>query len=480
MSKIKPESSKHSSKDSKYGIVKAIRNFVVELEFEDDNGLQIGELLRYEGDPSISLVALSSSKNHNCFFCASLVETYRFERGSKFIRTNEIIKIPAGNKVLGRVFDLFGNGIDGLGELKSDKEEEIFYRRDNFYSEEALDFSSNFIETGIKVIDVFSPLMGGRKVGLFGGAGVGKTVLLSEILHNVINRNKDKFISIFAGIGERTREGQELFEELKRTGVVDKSSLIFGTMGSNPTIRYLTGYAAVSLARYFRDVESKNVLFLADNMFRFAQAGNELYLLMDQISSEDGYQASLVSQIAEIHETLINSDNKTITTIEAIYVPADDIFDPAVQEVFGYLDSSILLSRDVYREGRYPAVDILGTTSSLISPDTVGTFHYNVVLKAKSLLRDAQSIERIVALVGLSELSDADRLTYERSNKLKNYLTQYFYTAQKQTGREGKYVPLAKSLEDIDSIVSGKVDDISEDRFMFIGSLDELKDEKNG
>jgi len=208
-------------------------------------------------------------------------------------------------------------------------------------------------------------------------------------------------------------------------------------------------------------------------MFRFAQAGNELYLLMDQISSEDGYQAALVSQIAEIHETLVNN-NQTITTIEAIYVPADDIFDPAVQEVFGYLDSSILLSRDVYREGRYPAVDILQTSSTLISPEAVGAYHYDVVIKAKSLLRDAISIERIVALVGITELSDQDRLIYERSAKLKNYLTQYFFTAEKQTGKKGSYVPLSKSLEDIDKIVSGKVDDLPEDKFLFIGSLDEI------
>jgi F-type H+-transporting ATPase subunit beta len=221
-------------------------------------------------------------------------------------------------------------------------------------------------------------------------------------------------------------------------------------------------------------VQAKNVLFLADNMFRFAQAGNELFLLMDQISSEDGYQAALVSQIADIHETLVNNDNRSITTIEAIYVPADDIFDPAVQEVFGYLDSSILLSREVYREGRYPAVDVLQSTSSLISPEVVGGFHYNIVLKSKSLLRDAQSIERIVALVGLSELSDSDRLTYERANKLKNYLTQYFFTAEKQTGRPGSFVPLTRSLQDIDAILSGKVDEISEDKFMFIGSLDEI------
>jgi len=320
--------------------------------------------------------------------------------------------------------------------------------------------------------------MGGRKIGLFGGAGVGKTVLLSEVLHNVINRNKEKFISIFAGIGERTRERQELYEELKRTGVVDNSTLLFGTMGSNPTVRFLTGYAAVSLARHFRDLESKNVLFLADNMFRFAQAGNELFLLMDQISSEDGYQAALVSQVADIHENLINSETNTVTTIEAIYVPADDIFDPAVQEVFGYLDSSILLSRDIYREGRYPAVDVLQSSSSLISPENVGNYHYNIVLRSKSLLRDAVSIERIVALVGISELSDSDRLTFERANKLKNYLTQYFFTAEKQTGRKGSYVPLQKSLEDIDSIISGKCDDISEEKFLFIGSLDEILEPK--
>jgi len=459
-----------------YGVVKAIRNFVVELEFKEAEGLKIGDILFLEENPEIKLVALSSSKNDNCFFCASLVEVYNIPFGSKFVKSENQIQIPAGKEILGRVFDLFGKGIDGLGELNPSKYENLFHKVPNYYTESGDTFENNFIETGIKVIDVFSPLMGGRKVGLFGGAGVGKTVLLSEVLHNVINRNKEKFISIFAGIGERTREGQELYEELKRTGVVDRSSLLFGTMGSNPTVRFLTGYAAVSLARHFRDVESKNVLFLADNMFRFAQAGNELFLLMDQISSEDGYQAALVSQIADIHETLVNNETNTITTIEAIYVPADDIFDPAVQEVFGYLDSSILLSRDIYREGRYPAVDVLQSSSSLISPENVGNYHYNVVLKAKSLLRDAVSIERIVALVGISELSDTDRLTFERANKLKNYLTQYFFTAEKQTGRKGVFVPLQKSLEDIDSILSGKYDDISEDKFMFIGSLDELKE----
>jgi F-type H+-transporting ATPase subunit beta len=465
-----------TKENKNYAIVKAIRNFVIELEFADSEGLLIGDILIHEEDPAIKLVALSSSKNDNCFFCASLVESYLIHSGTKFYRTNEQIQIPAGNEILGRVFDLFGNGIDGLGDLKPSRYENLFHKADNFYAETEGSFENNFIETGIKVIDVFSPLMGGRKIGLFGGAGVGKTVLLSEILHNVINRNKEKFVSIFAGIGERTREGQELYEELKRTGVVSQSTLLFGPMGSNPTVRFLTGYAGVSLARHFRDIQGKNVLFLADNMFRFAQAGNELFLLMDQISSEDGYQAALVSQIADIHENLVNSENNTVTTIEAIYVPADDIFDPAVQEVFGFLDSSILLSRDIYREGRYPAVDVLQSSSSLISPENVGNYHYNIVLRAKSLLRDAVSIERIVALVGISELSDGDRLTFERANKLKNYLTQYFFTAEKQTGRKGSYVTLQKSLEDIDSILTGKYDDVSEDKFMFIGSLDELGD----
>lgn len=457
------------------GVVKSIRNFVVEIEFQNDSGVEIGEVLHMEDLPEISLVVISSSKYDKCFYCASLSEVYHITGGAIFNRKNEIVKVPSGTGVLGRVFDIFGNDIDGLGELKIDRYEELLNKKENFYTGRVNHKEGNIIETGIKVIDVFSPLMGGRKVGLFGGAGVGKTVLLSEILHNVINRNKDKYISIFTGIGERTREGQELFEELKRTGVMHNSSLIFGPMGSNPTVRYLTGYAGVALAKYFRDIESKNVLFLVDNMFRFAQAGNELFLLMDQISSEDGYQASLVSQIADIHENLINNDTNTITTIEAIYVPADDIFDPAVQEVFGYLDSSILLSREVYREGRYPAVDVLQSDSSLISPEMVGTYHYNVVLKTKSLLRDAVSIERIVTLVGLSELSDNDRQIYERANKLKNYLTQFFYTTEKQTGRKGVYVPIETALKDIDGIISGEYDEISEDKFMFIGSCDELK-----
>jgi F-type H+/Na+-transporting ATPase subunit beta len=464
---------KTDNTSSNYGIVKSVKNFVVEIEFLDDSGIEVGEILHLDEEPEVKLVVLSSSKNPSCFFCASLVEAYKIPRGAKFIRKDGVIRVPAGEKILGRAIDIFGNGIDGLGEIVPDKHELLFKKHENFYSEPK-EFNSNFIETGIKVIDVFSPMFGGRKIGLFGGAGVGKTVLLSEILHNVINREKEKFISIFAGIGERTREGQELYEELKRTNVLDKASLIFGTMGSNPTVRFLTGYAAVALARHFRDFQSKNVLFLADNMFRFAQAGNELYLLMDQISSEDGYQAALVSQIAEIHETLVNNNDQTITTIEAIYVPADDIYDPAVQEVFGYLDSSILLSRDVYREGRYPAVDVLQSSSSLISPEVVGTYHYDIVIKAKSLLRDAISIERIVALVGISELSDQDRLIYERSNKLKNYLTQYFFTAEKQTGTKGSYVPLEKSLKDINTILEGKVDDIPEEKFKFISTLDEI------
>ncbi|MFA6981816.1 MAG: F0F1 ATP synthase subunit beta, partial [Patescibacteria group bacterium] len=337
------------------------------------------------------------------------------------------------------------------------------------------DAKKKVLETGIKVVDVFCPIVEGQKTGLFGGAGVGKPVLLSEILHNIINKDKEHTVSVFAGVGERTREGHELYHELKGNGTLPFVSLVYGSMGESPSVRYLTGLSAAAVAESFRDDLKKNVLFFIDNAFRFAQAGNELSLLMSGIPSEDGYQATLTSEMAHLHERLVSSENGKITTIEAVYVPADDLLDQAVQTVLGYLDTNIVLSRDVYREGIFPPVDILASGSNALNPEVVTPLHYNVSLQAKSLLQRAAALDRIVALVGESELGEEDRVLYKRARKLKNFMTQSFYVVKSQTGREGSYVETKRAVSDVKNILDGKYDNVPEDKFMNIGSLEDIK-----
>lgn len=315
----------------------------------------------------------------------------------------------------------------------------------------------------------------GGKIGLFGGAGVGKTVLLTEIIHNVVVLHKGKGVSVFAGVGERIREGHELFETLSAKDVLSSISLVLGTMGENPAVRFLTGFTAVALAEYFRDSLKKDVLFFIDNVFRFAQAGNELSVLMNTIPSEDGYQATLTSEMASFHERLVSSRNNSVTSIEAIYVPNDDILDQGVQAIFPYLDSSAVLSRSIYQEGLLPAIDLLSSTSSSLNPGVVGELHYEVALKALSLLKQATALNRIVSLVGESELSPSDQLIYQRAKKLRNFMTQNFFVTENQTGKKGVYVPRLTAVEDVNDLIDGKYDAITDDKFSYIGSLKDLK-----
>jgi len=296
-------------------------------------------------------------------------------------------------------------------------------------------------------------------------------------LNNIINKDLGNNVSVFCGVGERSREGQELFDELKDSGVLPNVSMIFGQMGEKASVRFLTAYAGVGIAEYLRDDMGKNVLLFIDNIYRFAQAGNELSLLMNSIPSEDGYQATLSSQVAEIHERLVSKKGKVLTTIEAVYIPEDDLFDQTAQAVFGYLDSSVVLSRDAYRQGRLPAVDILASDSGALNPKNVSPLHYIVANNAKSLLKQSELLERIVSLVGESELSEEDRILYQRANKLKNYMTQSFFVAEKQTGRKGEYVPVQDTVKDVKDIIEGKYDHISEDKFMFIGKASDIEKE---
>jgi F-type H+-transporting ATPase subunit beta len=451
------------------GKVKSIRGQIVEVEFLA-TAPNISDILVLEDDPSVKMQVYSSS-DVSSYFCLLLSTTGNIARGSRVVNTHRPLSIGVGEAVLGRVIDLFGNAVDSGGVIPYAEERPIHRNTQNYSN---IVTRQEILETGIKTIDLFCPLIKGGKLGLFGGAGVGKTVLLTEIIHNVITLRKEKSISVFAGVGERIREGQELYEALAEGGVLPSVSLIFGPMSENSVIRFLTGYAAVTQAEYFRDDKGMDVLFFIDNIFRFAQAGNELSLLMNTIPSEDGYQATLVSEMASFHERLVSTEKNFISSIEAIYIPNDDILDQAVQSVLPYLDSSAVISRSIYQEGLLPAIDILSSTSSILNPEIVGEEHYSTATQAQSLLKKSVALERIVSLVGESELSNADRVTYDRAKKLRNYMTQNFFVTENQTGKKGAYVPLATTVSDVAAILEGKFDGVNAQKFLYIGSLSEI------
>ena len=454
-----------------YGKVISIQGQVLEVQFLEGQP-NLRDILVLENDANTKIqVFISSGKSS--FFCISLSPTYNISRGMKVINIKQPIVVPVGIEVLGRAMNVFGEPIDGIGEIKTTKKLPIYG-----YSPSFNDIVSHkeILETGIKVIDLFAPIVKGGKIGVFGGAGVGKTLLITEIIHNVVALRKGKSVSVFAGIGERVREGQELHETLREKGVLGSVCLVLGTMGENPAIRFLTGLTGVTIAEYFRDGLKKDVLFFIDNVFRFAQAGNELSVLMNTIPSEDGYQATLASEMASFHERLTSNQNGNISTFEAIYVPNDDILDQGVQAIFPYLDSTILLSRSIYQEGYLPAIDILSSTSSNLNSEIVGTLHYEVVIKTQSLLKQSVVLDRIVSLVGESELSPSDKLIYQRARKIRNFMTQNFFVTEKQTGRKGVYASREQIVKDVNSILNGEWDTVSDDKFMFIGALADIKE----
>lgn len=455
------------------GKIISINGQVVEVVFNREKPT-LNDVLYLEDNPEI-LLQIYASSDSQTYYCFLLTTTVLVSRGQYVINTGKPLHFPVGKEVLGRILDVFGNPQDGKGPMQTSERRPI-YPQPQPYSE--ISTKQEVLVTGIKTLDFFAPLLRGRKTGLFGGAGVGKTLLLTEIIHNVVQltRTKEdtKSISIFAGIGERSREGQELYESVQQSGVLPFSTLIFGPMGEIPTNRFLAAYAASTVAEYYRDEEHKDVLFFVDNIFRFAQAGNELSLLMKTIPSEDGYQATLDSEMAAFHERLQPTHQNSITTIETVYIPNDDILDQGVQSVFPYLDSMLYFSRSIYQEGRFPAIDLISSTSTALDPSIVGELHYFTVVQAQILLKKAINLEHIVSLVGESELTADDKILYLRAKKLRNYMTQSFFVAQAQTGRPGKYVPMETTVKDVKSIIEGDYDAISEEKFLYIGNLDEI------
>ncbi|HUQ84930.1 MAG TPA: F0F1 ATP synthase subunit beta [Candidatus Limnocylindrales bacterium] len=451
------------------GKVISIKGQIIEVEFLDKKP-QIYDVLFLQDDETIKMEVYTSA-SPTSFFCLALTHVTTLHHGSIAESTGQPIKVPVGNELLGRVVDTLGEPQDGLGEIKAKEYKPIIAETISFAN---VEIPKNILETGIKVVDFFTPIIKGGKVGLFGGAGVGKTVIISEIIHNLVILHADENVSVFTGVGERTREGEELFETLKESKVMQSVSLIYGSMGENAALRFRTAFTGVTIAEHFRDM-GKDVLFFVDNIYRFAQSGYELSTLMNSIPSEGGYQSTLTSEMASFHERLVSTTKNSITTFEAIYVPADDLTDSGVQAIFPYLDSGLILSRTVYQEGRFPAIDILASNSSALNPDTVGDEHYNTAITAQALLKRATALERIVALIGESELSTEDQTTFKRAKKLKNFMTQNFTVVEQQTEKKGVYVAAKDTVADVKAILEGKVDDLKPEDLLYIGTLKDIE-----
>lgn len=456
-----------------HGVITAVVNQIAEVTFTGEMP-QIYDILTIPDEPE-TLLQVYSSATENSFYCFILQHKQPLHKNQQVINTHETLKMPVGPEVLGRVMDVFGQPLDDK-PLKAKATRSIFQSETPNLS--SVHAAQEVLETGIKVIDFFAPLLKGGKMGLFGGAGLGKTILLTELINNiVIRRQKEaQAVSIFSAVGERSREAQELVESLAEAKVLEKTALVIGQMGENPAIRYNTAFAATRLAEYFRDEAKSDVLFFMDNVYRFSQAGYELSTVMRIIPSEGGYQPTLNSEIGNLHQRLGSTEQQTITTIEAVYVPSDDLSDYAVRSIFPYLDSVVVFSREVYQEGLLPAIDLLSSSSSALQESVIGEKHYDLYLQSKHILEQAISISRIVSLVGINELSHEDQIIYKRSLLLKYYMTQSFFVAESQTGRPGDYVPLTETIADVDSILKGEFDEVEPEELSFLGNLNSIRE----
>lgn len=391
-------------------------------------------------------------------------------RGQKVRDQGKPISVPVGREALGRMFNVLGNPIDEKGPITSERFYPIHREAPAFVSQSA---NNEILETGIKVIDLIAPILKGGKVGMFGGAGVGKTVIIQELIRNVAQEHGG--FSVFAGVGERTREGNDLYHEMKASGVLDKTTLVFGQMNEPPGARARVGLTGLAFAEYFRDEEKQDVLLFIDNIFRFTQAGSEVSALLGRIPSAVGYQPTLASEMGELQERITSTDKGSITSVQAVYVPADDLTDPAPAATFGHLDSTVVLSRSLSELGIYPAVDPLDSTSTILDPNIVGREHYDTARGVQKVLQRYKDLQDIIAILGIEELSDEDKLTVARARKIQRFLSQPFFVAETFTGRKGEYVPLKETIRGFQMILAGELDAIPEQEFYMRGGIDQVK-----
>ena len=400
--------------------------------------------------------------------CISLSSTEGFAKDMEVLATGSCIKVPVGTATLGRMFNVLGEAIDDAGEVKTDEKWPIHRPAPSFRDQSPV---VEILETGIKVIDLLAPYAKGGKVGLFGGAGVGKTVLIQELIHNVATEHGG--YSIFTGVGERSREGNDLWNEMKESGVIEKTALVFGQMNEPPGSRMRVAQTGLTMAEYFRDEKHQDVLLFIDNIFRYVQAGSEVSALLGRMPSAVGYQPTLANEVGELQERITSTKNGSITSVQAVYVPADDLTDPAPATTFAHLDATTVLSRKIVEQGIYPAVDPLESTSRILEPDVVGEEHYRVARKVQELLQRYKELQDIIAILGMEELDEDDKLAVYRARKIQKFLSQPFNVAEVFTGLPGKYVPVRETIRGFKMIVEGAMDELPENAFFNVGTIDE-------
>ena len=455
--------------DMNYGSIVSVIGPIVDVRFEknklpallsalhvelENGNVLVLEVLQHVGDDVVRAVSMGATEG--------------LVRGMKVLNTNSPITVPVGEKTLGRMFNILGEPIDG-GERVDGVERHPIHRKAPSFKEQST--SSRILETGIKVIDLLCPYVKGGKVGLFGGAGVGKTVLIQELINNIATEQKG--ISVFAGVGERSREGNDLYFEMKESGVLNKTALVFGQMNEPPGARMRAPLAALTMAEYFRDTEHQDVLLFIDNIFRFTQAGSEVSALMGRIPSAVGYQPTLATEMGQLQERITSTQDGSITSIQAIYVPADDLTDPAPSTTFSHLDAKTVLDRGTAALGIYPAVDPLQSTSNVLDPHVVGKRHYEVARKVQQILQRYKELQDIIAILGMDELSPEDKLLVNRARRIRNFLSQPFRVAEQFNGLKGVYVPLEKTIESFEAVLSGEYDNLPEGAFLYVGTIED-------
>ena len=446
---------------------------VVDVEFEDELP-NIKDALEVYVNGKRLVMEVSQHIGGGCVRCIMLAASEGLCKDMEVIATGDAIKVPVGDKTLGRLFNVVGEAIDGKGSL-DDEEHWPIHRQPPTFEEQSGNIE--ILETGIKVIDLLTPYQKGGKIGLFGGAGVGKTVLIQELITNVATEHGG--YSIFTGVGERSREGNDLWNEMGESGVLKKTALVFGQMNEPPGARMRVAETGLTMAEYFRDVENQDVLLFIDNIFRFVQAGSEVSALLGRMPSAVGYQPTLATDVGELQERITSTKNGSITSVQAVYVPADDLTDPAPATTFAHLDATTVLSRKIVEKGIYPAVDPLESNSRILEPDIVGDEHYEVARKVQEYLQKYKELQDIIAILGMEELSDEDQITVFRARKIEKFLSQPFHVAEAFTGQPGIYVPVEESVKGFKAIVDGEVDDVPEQAFFNTGTIDDVLEKAN-
>ena len=457
------------------GTVAQVMGPVVDVKFAEGSMPSINNALTVPIENRVLTVEVAQHVGDNIARCIAMASTDGLKRGTTVTDTGKTISVPVGKETLGRIFNDLGDVVDNKPAPENIERWDIHRQAPSY---EELSTSTEILETGIKVIDLLCPYAKGGKIGLFGGAGVGKTVLIMELINNVAKEHGG--LSVFTGVGERTREGNDLYYEMKESGVLEKTALVYGQMNEPPGARMRVALSGLTMAEYFRDKENQDVLLFIDNIFRFTQAGSEVSALLGRMPSAVGYQPTLANEMGALQERITSTKKGSITSVQAVYVPADDLTDPAPATTFAHLDATTVLARSIASQGIYPAVDPLASTSRILSPDIVGEEHYAVAKEVQRILQRYKELMDIIAIMGMDELSDEDKLLVQRARKIQRFLSQPFHVSEKFTGYTGVYVPLSETIRSFREILDGKHDDLPESSFLFVGSIDDAVERAKG